>query len=82
MHIHKYLYLYQKKKKIVKNNRERKRGLNTCEAQAGTFMETSNTVAPQAIEEDFRGSDKGSLFPSLLGSERTSWLFSIISFFI
>lgn len=35
-------------------------------------MQTSNTVAPQAIEADFRGSDKGSLLPSPLGNERTS----------
>lgn len=28
-------------------------------------MVTSNTVAPQAIAADFRGSDRGSLFPSL-----------------
>jgi hypothetical protein len=37
----------------------------TCEAHTGTFMVTSNTVAPQAIAADFRGSDRGTLFPSL-----------------
>jgi len=38
----------------------------------GTFMQTSKTLAPQAIEVDFRGSDKGSLVSSELGSAWTS----------
>lgn len=39
-------------------------GWRTCDAQAGTFMETSNTVAPQATEADFRGSCMQCWLPS------------------
>jgi len=45
-------------------------------------MQISNTGAPQAIEADLRGSEMFCLFPSLLSCAWTSWLFSIISFFI
>jgi hypothetical protein len=54
----------------------------TCDAHVGTFMETSKTLAPQAMEADFRGSDEGDLLSSKLVNAWTSWLFSISSFLI
>ena len=55
---------------------------NTWEAHVGTFMQISNTVAPQAIEADLRGSENVIFFSSPSGSAWTSSLFSIISFLI
>jgi len=45
-------------------------------------METSKTLAPQAMDADFRGSDEGDLLSSELVDAWTSWLFSISSLLI
>lgn len=43
---------------------QKKEREKTCDAQVGTFIQISNTLAPQAIDTDLRGSDKGGLFSS------------------
>lgn len=45
---------------------------NTCKAQVGTFMPTSNTDLPQATAAEVRGSDKHCLFSSVIGRACTN----------
>ena len=44
----------------------------TCKAQVGTFMPTSNTDRPQATAAEVRGSDTDCEFSSVTGRARTN----------
>lgn len=53
----------------------------TCAAHLGRVIQTSKVEAPQAVDIEVKGSVDGSL-SSLFGRARTSWLFSMSSFFM
>jgi hypothetical protein len=53
----------------------------TCPAHLGRVIQTSKVEAPQAVDMEAKGSVDDNL-SSLLARARTSWLFSMSSFFM